>query len=375
MVPAVVGSLTRLGLSAVVETGAGEGAGFPDGAFAARGATVASRAEVLGADVLLCVRVPGTGAAADPAGVDELRPGTIVIGTARPLDDPGSVERLAERGVALFALELLPRITRAQAMDVLSSQATVAGYKAAVIAADRLPKMFPLLTTAAATVTPSRVLVVGAGVAGLQAIATARRLGAVVEGYDVRPAAAEQIASLGAKVVELDVGAEAEETSGGYARAMDEAFYERQRELLGAVVARSDVLITTAMVPGRRAPVLVSTEAVGRMAPGSVVVDLAALQGGNCEPTQADREVLVGRTLVLGPTNLPAAAPFHASQMFAKNVANFTALLVGDGRFTLDVDDEIVRETLAARDGTVVHPAILERLGRDQAVPMTQADP
>jgi NAD(P) transhydrogenase subunit alpha len=374
MVPAVVGSLARLGLSVIVEKGAGVAAGFPDEAYAARAARIASRAEVLSTDIVLGVRAPGTEDLEDPSTLAALRPDQVVIGTARALDAPEGVGRVADRGVTLFAIELLPRISRAQTMDVLSSQATVAGYKAVLVAAERLPKMFPLLTTAAGTVTPARVLVVGAGVAGLQAIATARRLGAVVEGYDVRPAAAEQIASLGARVVSLDADAGAEEST-GYARAMDDAFYERQRDQLGAVVDRSDVAITTAMVPGRRAPVLVSADAIGRMRPGSVVVDLAAGQGGNCEPTEPDREVQVGGAVVLGPTNLPATIPFHASQMLAKNLANFTALLIRDGRIAVDTDDEILRGTLAARDGRIVHPAILERLGRDADVPLGRPDP
>jgi NAD(P) transhydrogenase subunit alpha len=262
----------------------------------------------------------------------------------------------------LFALELLPRITRAQSMDVLSSQATVAGYKAILVAAERLPKMFPMLTTAAGNVTPARVLVLGAGVAGLQAIATGRRLGAVVEAYDVRPAAAEQIHSLGARVIELPLDDEAAEGAGGYARAMDETFYARQRELLAPVVARSDVVVSTAMVPGSPAPALVGTRAIEAMAPGSVVVDLAAPQGGNCEPTVPDGEVIVGGASVLGPTNLPATVPFHASQMFAKNIASFVALVANDGRVAFDPGDEILAATLVARDGRVVHPAVAERL-------------
>jgi proton-translocating NAD(P)+ transhydrogenase subunit alpha len=363
-VPGTIGSLTRLGLSVLVERGAGAGAGFPDEQFAARGALVIDRETVMGADILLGVRAPGTEEPPDPATLKALRPGQVVVGTARPLDAPEGSARVAERGATLFALELLPRITRAQSMDVLSSQATVAGYKAVLIAADRLPKMFPLLTTAAGTVTPARVLVVGAGVAGLQAIATGRRLGAVVEAYDVRPAAAEQIHSLGARVVELALDAGEAEGAGGYARAMDEAFYARQRELLAPVVARCDVVVTTAMVPGAAAPVLISTSAIEGMAPGSLVVDLAAPQGGNCEPTVPDTEVKVGGAVVLGPTNLPSAVPFHASQMFAKNAASFIAVLITDGRVTLDTDDEIVAATQVARDGRVVHPAVAERLGR-----------
>jgi NAD(P) transhydrogenase subunit alpha len=327
------------------------------------------RATALRADVLLGVRAPGTEQPPDPDTLAALRPGQIVVGTARPLDEPECAARVAERGATLFALELLPRITRAQAMDVLSSQATVAGYKAVLVAADRLPKMFPLLTTAAGTITPARVLVVGAGVAGLQAIATGRRLGAVVEGYDVRPAAAEQIHSLGARVVELAMETEGAEGAGGYAREMDEAFTARQRELLAPLVARADAVVTTAMVPGAPAPKLVSASAIEGMAPGSVVVDLAAPQGGNCEPTVPDQEVTVGGTVVLGPTNLPSAVPFHASQMFAKNVAGFVGLLASGGRVAVDLEDEILSATLVARDGHLTHPVVVERLGSSPAGP------
>jgi NAD(P) transhydrogenase subunit alpha len=367
VVPSVVGSFTRLGLSVLVERGAGTEAGFPDEAYLARGARVVPRSEVLGADAVLGIRAPGTDETVGGETLEALRPGQIVVGTARPLDAPERAARVARRGAMLFALELVPRITRAQAMDVLSSQATVGGYKAVILAADRLPKMFPLLTTAAGTVTPARILVLGAGVAGLQAIATARRLGAVVEGYDIRPAAAEQIKSLGARVVELALEADVVEGSGGYARALGEAFSARQRELLAPVVARSDVVVATAMVPGAPAPVLVTASAIEGMAPRSVVVDLAAPQGGNCEPTVPDREVTVGGAVVLGPTNLPAMVPYHASQMFAKNLANFTALLVRDGRFVIDTEDEIVHQTLVTEDGEVVHPAVAERLAAGAA--------
>jgi len=363
LVPGSIGQLARAGIEVRVQSGAGAAAGFPDETYASHGASVVSREEALASDVLLCIRALGTEDPPDPGALEGLRAGQVVIGLARPLDGPEAVKALAERGVALFALELMPRITRAQSMDVLSSQATVAGYKAVVLAADRLPKMFPLLTTAAGTVTPARLLVIGAGVAGLQAIATAHRLGAVVQGYDIRPAAAEQIASLGGRVVELPVEAGETETSGGYARAMDEAFYAKQRELLTPIVAGCDVVICTAMVPGSPAPKLVPGEAVEHMAPGSIVIDLAAPQGGNCERTVPDLEVTAGGATVLGPTNLASAVPFHASQMFSKNVANFVDVIVHDGRLTIDTQDEIVAATLVAHDGRVVLPAVAERLG------------
>jgi NAD(P) transhydrogenase subunit alpha len=358
-----------------IETGAGEAAGFTDAAYQAKGAAAgASRDDVFAAEVLLCVRAGGGGVEAG-GDLDRLRPGRVVIGLADPLGSPAAAHLLAARGVTLFALELLPRITRAQTMDVLSSQATVAGYKAVVLAAQVASKMFPKLTTAAGTLAPVRAFVIGAGVAGLQAIATARRLGAVVEAYDVRPAVKEQVQSLGGKFVELPVETGEAEDTGGYARAQDEGFYRRQRELMGRVVAASDIVITTALVPGRRAPVLVTREMVESMAPGSVVVDLAAEQGGNCEVTRPDQAVEVKGVTVLGPTNLPASVPHHASQMYARNVSSFLRHLIRDGALRVDPEDEITRETLVCRDGKVVHPRVLEALGRPTAADDAAADP
>jgi len=267
------------------------------------------------------------------------------------------VREFAATGAAGFAMELMPRITRAQNMDALSSMATVAGYKAVLLAAERLPKMFPMLTTAAGTIAPARVFVVGAGVAGLQAIATARRLGAVVTAYDVRPAVKEQVESLGAKFAELPLEAAAAQDKGGYAQAQDEAFYLRQRELMAKVVAESDVVITTAAVPGRKAPLLIATDMLAAMHVGSVVVDLAAERGGNCEATQPDQVIIERGVIVMGPTNLPASVPFHASQMYAKNVANFLLLLHKAG-MNLDSEDEVIRETLLTRGGEVVNPRV-----------------
>jgi NAD(P) transhydrogenase subunit alpha len=260
-------------------------------------------------------------------------------------------------------MELMPRITRAQSMDVLSSQATIAGYKAVVIAAGMLPKIFPMLTTAAGTLAPARVLVIGAGVAGLQAIATARRLGAVVEAYDVRPAVREQVESLGAKFVELPLEDASAEDAGGYARAQDESFYRRQRETMARVVAASDVVVTTALVPGKRAPVLVTGDMVAEMAPGSVIVDLAAEQGGNCELTEPGQTVTAHGVSVVGSLNLPSTVPQHASQMYARNVVTFLTHLLREGTPNLDMDDQIIRETLVTRDGRVVHPRVCEALG------------
>jgi NAD(P) transhydrogenase subunit alpha len=252
----------------------------------------------------------------------------------------------------------MPRITRAQSMDALSSMATVAGYKAVVLAANTLPRMFPMLTTAAGTIKPARVFVIGAGVAGLQAISTARRLGAPVEAYDVRPAAKEQVQSVGARFVELPLEAADAEDKGGYAKAQDESFYRRQREMMARVVAASDVVITTAAIPGKRSPVLVTGEMVQGMMPGSVIVDLAAERGGNCELTRADEVVRAHGVTIFGPTNLPATAPYHASQMYAKNIVTFVTHLVKDGQLTLAMDDEITRETLVVRGGQVVHERV-----------------
>jgi NAD(P) transhydrogenase subunit alpha len=266
---------------------------------------------------------------------------------------------MAVRGVTLFALELMPRTTRAQTMDVLSSQATVAGYKAVLVAAGCLPKLFPMMTTAAGTLTPARVLVVGAGVAGLQAIATARRLGAVVEGYDVRPAACEEVESLGARFVELPLNPGDAEDASGYAKALGEAFYRRQQELLAEVVSKDDIVICTALLLGKPSPLLVTADAVHAMAAGSVIVDLAAEKGGNCAVTVADRTIVTeGGVTVMGPTNLAATVPMHASQMFAKNVSAFVLHLIHEGALVVDPDDPIATRTLVCRDGEVVHPKL-----------------
>jgi H+-translocating NAD(P) transhydrogenase subunit alpha len=288
------------------------------------------------------------------------------VGMAAPLAAPEVAAAVAERGAVLFALELVPRTTRAQAMDVLSSQATVAGYKAVLLAAEALPKMFPLLTTAAGTLAPARVFVVGAGVAGLSAIAAARRLGAVVEAYDVRPAVKEEVQSLGARFVELPLETGQGDASGAYASALSDEALRRQRELMAKTVAASDVVITTAQVQGRRAPTLVTAEMVRAMAPGAVVVDLAAEQGGNCELTEEGRTVDVGGVRVIGPVNLPASVPHHASQMYGKNVANFLGLAVQDGALAPDRDDDVLRACMVCRDGRIVHDGVREALGAAQ---------
>jgi NAD(P) transhydrogenase subunit alpha len=314
---------------------------------------------VFAADVLLQVR------AGDFA---HMRAGQVVIGMADPLSSPETVRDIAQTGVTAFALELIPRITRAQSMDVLSSMATIGGYKAVLLAAGTLPRMFPLLTTAAGTITPAHVFIVGVGVAGLQAIATARKLGAVVEAYDVRPAVKEQVQSVGAKFVELPLETAQAEDRGGYAKAQDESFYQRQREMMARVVAANDVVITTAVVPGKKAPVLITGDMVRGMAPGSVIVDLAAERGGNCELTRADHVVVEHGVTILGPTNLPSTVPYHASQMYAKNITTFLLHLVKDGAVKLDSSDEITRDTLIAQGGEVVNTRVRAALGLPELV-------
>lgn len=355
LVPGVIASLKSKGAEVLVESGAGTAAGFTDAAYADKGAQVVPRQQLFSeADVIVQIR-----AGEDLAG---LRSGQAVIAFLDPLGAPQTMRKLAGTGATAFSIELMPRITRAQSMDALSSQATVAGYKAVLLAATHLPRMFPMLMTAAGTITPARVFVLGAGVAGLQAIATAKRLGAVIEAYDVRPAVKEQVQSVGAKFVELPLDTSAAEGSGGYAAAQDESFYRRQREVLGKVVAGTDVVITTAAIPGQKSPVLVTRQMVESMAPGSVIVDLAAERGGNCEVTKADEVVELNGVTVLGPTNLPATVPYHASQMYAKNVSTFLLHLIKDGALSVDREDEITRETLVTQGGEVVHERVKKLL-------------
>ena len=365
LVPAVLPSLKKGGMDVIVESKAGEQAGYSDSAYIEKGATIASsRAQVFEeADCLVQVRLLGANLTEGQADLAAFRKGQMLIGMAEALSAPESVQDLAAREVTAFALELMPRITRAQSMDILSSMGTVAGYKAVLIAASSLPKMFPMLMTAAGTVTPAKVLIIGAGVAGLQAISVAKRLGAAVEAYDIRPAVKEQILSLGAKFVELPLETGAAEDKGGYAKAQDETFYKKQRELLGQVIATSDVVISTAAVPGKKAPILITADMVARMAPGSVIVDLAAERGGNCELTQPGHTIVAHGVTIHGPENLASTVPFHASQMYAKNVATFLLHIVKKGEIQLDMNDEITKETMMTRNGEVVHPRIREALG------------
>ena len=370
LVPRSCEALGKLGAAIVVEQSAGAEAGFPDEQYAARGARLAGRSEVFQADVVIQVRALGANPEAGGADLALLRPGQTLIGFGEPLTAFEQNSQLARAGVSFLSMELMPRITRAQSMDALSSMATISGYRAVLLAATALPKIFPMLMTAAGTVTPARVLVLGAGVAGLQAIATARRLGAVVSAYDLRTAVKEQIESLGAKFVVLDLETGAAEDKGGYAKAMGEDFYRRQRELLTAVIREQDVLISTAAVPGKKAPILITAEMAGAMSPGSVIVDVAAERGGNCELTRPGETVDHHGVMILGPLNLPSSTPFHASQMYSSNVVSFLKLMVGkEGTFKLNREDEIIRETLVTHDKEVVHARVSELMGLTPAAP------
>jgi NAD(P) transhydrogenase subunit alpha len=379
--PAVIPGLAKAGLEVVIEAGAGAAAGYPDADYAAKGAKIlAERADVFrAADIIVQVLGHGANDRTGKADLSFLRRDQILIGFLRPLGALETVQEIAATGVAAFSVELMPRTTRAQSMDALSSMGTIAGYKAVLIAADTLPRMFPMMTTAAGTLMPARVLVIGTGVAGLQAIATARRLGAVASAYDIRPAAKEQVLSLGGRFVELPVEATDAQDAGGYARAQGEDFYQRQRELLGKVVGESDVVITAAVIPGKKSPVLVTREMVQRMAPGSVIVDLAAERGGNCEVTRTGEVVMEHGVSVIGWINLASSMPNHASQMYARNISAFLVHLFGerlgqkagaesdqarpDANFSNRLDDEIIRSTLVTQGGEVVNSRVREFYG------------
>jgi len=357
IVPASIPLLTKAKCEVVVEDGAGLAAGYTDAAYTEKGAKLLpTRAEVFaGSDAVIQVLCYG---ANDQTGRDDLslmRSGQVLVGFLRPLGSPQTVAEIAAKGLTAFSVELMPRITRSQNMDALSAMATVCGYKAVLLAADALPRFFPMLTTAAGTITPARVLVLGAGVAGLQAIATARRLGAVASAYDVRPAVKEQIQSLGGRYVELPLETGQSQDHRGYAKQQDETFLQRQRELLTRVVSESDVVICTATVPGKRAPLLITADMVKRMAPGSVVVDLASERGGNCELTRLNERITAHGVTIFGYFNLASTVPYHASQMYSRNLTAFLLHLLKDGQLNVDIQDEITRETLVARDGAVVH--------------------
>jgi NAD(P) transhydrogenase subunit alpha len=366
LIPATVPALTKAKLDVIVETGAGLAAGFPDAAYQDKGARIiAQRSELFAAaQILLQVRGAGTNPEAGQADLPLLRAGQVVIAFLDPLGAPKATQELAQRGVTAFSMELMPRITRAQSMDALSSMATIAGYKAVLLAAEMSTRMFPMLMTAAGTIAPARVFVIGAGVNGLQAIATAHRLGAIVSAYDVRPAVKEQVQSLGATFVDLPLDTAGSEDAGGYAKAMGDAFYATQREVMAKAVVANDIVICTATVPGKRAPLLVTEAMVRGMATGSIIVDLAAEGGGNCELTKAGQTITAHGVTIMGPVNLAATVPTHASQMYAKNITTFLLhLFTKDGAFQLKPDDEIVAGTLLTQGGEVVHPRVRELLG------------
>ena len=365
LTPAVVPMLAKAALEVAIETGAGADAGYPDAQYQEKGAKLLTdRADVFAqSDIVVQVLCHGANDKNGASDLGLLRRGQLLVGFMRPLAAPEAVQEMAHTGVTAFAVELMPRTTRAQSMDALSSMASIAGYKAVLVVADTLPRMFPMMTTAAGTITPSRVLVIGAGVAGLQAIATAKRLGSVVSAYDVRPAVREQVQSLGGRFVELALETQDAQDVRGYAKAQDEAFYAKQRELLGKVVAENDAVITTAVVPGKKAPILLTAEMVKGMAPGSVILDLAAERGGNCELTHPEESYVTHGVTIIGPVNLASGVPFHASQMYARNLTAFLANLVKDGKVQPAESDQIIRETLVAQGGEVVNARVREALG------------
>ncbi|HLH05514.1 MAG TPA: Re/Si-specific NAD(P)(+) transhydrogenase subunit alpha [Bryobacteraceae bacterium] len=369
IVPRHAEALRKCGVELLIEHGAGTEAGLPDEIYTARGVRCVERSDLFReAQIIVQVRTLGANPDHGRADLPLFRPRHALLGFGEPLTALKEANDLAGRGVSFCALELMPRITRAQSMDALSSMATIAGYRAVLLAATHLPKLFPMLMTAAGTITPAKAFVLGAGVAGLQAIATARRLGAVVCAYDVRPAVKEQVESVGAKFVTLEVDAQNSQDKGGYAKAMDEAFYRRQRELMTDVLREQDVVITTAAVPGRKSPILITREMVDAMQPGSVIVDIAAERGGNCELTRAGEVVSHRGVKILGPVNIPSDAPFHASQLLSSNITAFLKLIVAGGALSLNTDDEIIRETLVTHDGKIVHTRISELLAAESAV-------
>src|SRR5437867_3928708 len=365
LVPAVLPNLLKAGFEVVIETEAGSEAGYPDRFYSEKGAKVLpDRAAVFGSvDIVVQVLCYGSNDITWKADLPLMRRGQALIGFLRPFGSVEVVQQIADTGVTSFSVELVPRTTRAQSMDALSSMGTICGYKAVLIAADTLPRIFPMLTTAAGRITPGRVLIIGAGVAGLQAIATARRLGAVASAYDMRPAAKEQVQSLGGRFVELPIEAKDAQDARGYGTAQGEEFYRKQRELLGDAVAANDVVITAAVIPGKKSPVLVTKEMVARMAPGSVIVDLAAERGGNCELTRGGETIVEQGVTIIGQLNLASTVPYHASQMYARNLTAFLLNLVKDGKVQPAEEDDIIRETLLTQGGEVVNARVREALG------------
>jgi len=378
LVPAHLASLKKAQLEVLVERGAGLAAGFPDEQYQQAGATlVDSRAEALAqADIVAAVRAfggnAGIGAAGHSQPTDTFKSGQTWIGFCDPLGEPVALQDAASAGLSVYAMELIPRTTRAQSMDALSSMAMVAGYKAVLLGAAQLPKMFPMMMTAAGTVTPAKVFVMGAGVAGLQAIATARRLGAVVLAYDVRPVAKQEVESLGARFLELPLETKDAQTAGGYARVQDEEFLKRQRQLTMDALADQDLVVTTAAVPGRKAPTLITREMVEAMPPGSVLVDLAAERGGNCELTRPGETVVHNGVTILGPINLPATIPYHASQLYGKNVTTLIQHLLKQGFPSVNLNDDVIDATLAVHGGEIRNPTMREKLSLPPLLPKTE---
>lgn len=362
LVPVVVPLLAKSGLEVIVETAAGEQAGYPDAAYAEKGAKiVADRASVFGtADIVAQVLCYGSNDATGRADLPLMRSGQTLVGFLRPLGSVEVVQEIAHAGVTALSVEFMPRTTRAQSMDALSSMGTICGYKAALLAAETSPRIFPMMTTAAGTITPARVFIIGAGVAGLQAISTARRLGAVASAYDMRPAAKEQVQSLGGRFIELPIEAKDAQDARGYGTAQDETFYLRQRELLTKVVAESDVVITAAVIPGKKSPVLITADMVKGMAPGSVIVDLAAERGGNCELTRTGETVVEHGVTIIGAINLASSVPYHASQMYARNLTTYLTYMIKDGKWQMNQQDEIVRETMITSGGEIVNARVRE---------------
>jgi proton-translocating NAD(P)+ transhydrogenase subunit alpha len=362
LAPESVKKLVAAGAEVGIETGAGVHAGFPDADYQTAGASLMSRTDLLPeADILACVNRP------EPNDFTKLKQGAVIIGFLKPLDEPAALEPIVARKLTAFAMELVPRSTRAQSMDALSSMATVAGYKAVLIAAARLPRMFPMLMTAAGTVPPAKVLVLGAGVAGLQAIATARRLGAVVEAYDVRAAAGQDVKSLGAKFLEVDLGGIETQDAGGYAKELSPEALQRGRDMVAKHAATSDVIITTAQVPGRKAPLMLTEEAVNNMRPGAVIVDLAASTGGNVAYTKPGEDVDHNGVTILGPLNLPATVPGHASQLYSRNLTTFIALINDKGALKIDMNDDILKPACVTYEGGSVHPKVAAAIGHPVA--------
>ncbi len=362
LTPENVNTFQKEGVEVWIESGAGEKAGFPNSEYEKHQTKIVSTREKLfkNCNVILQVRGLGANPHEGEKDLEFIWKDQIIIGHLDPLNNPDPSKKLAEKGVTAFAMELMPRITRAQSMDTLSSMATIAGYKAVLLAANALHKMFPMMMTAAGTIAPAKVFVIGAGVAGLQAIATSKRLGAVVQAYDVRPAVKEQVESVGGKFVELELDPQETEDKGGYAKELDEEFYRKQREMMSRIMKEIDVVITTAAIPGKKAPILITKEMVAEMAPGSVILDLAAERGGNCELTQLGETVNENGVIIMGPENLASTIPYHASRMYGKNITTFLKHLIQEGQIKIDTEDEITQGTLVTYNGEVVNEQIQE---------------